>query len=64
MLTSILCMLNSNITNQNLLNQTNFNAQASKLNSNFNNISNEAEETFDMIWEVFEKKCKKTHERY
>lgn len=55
MLTSILCMLNSNITNQNLLNQTNFNARR-KLNSNFNNISNEAEETFDMSWECFLRK--------
>lgn len=63
MLTSILCMLNSNITNQNLLNQTNFNARR-KLNSNFNNISNEAEETFDMSWECFLRKSKKTHERY
>ena len=62
MLTSILCMLNSNITNQNLLNQTNFNARR-RLYSNFNSIFNEDEnneETTDMSWKCFlKRKAKK-----
>lgn len=61
MLTSILCMLNSNITNQNLLNQTNLNARR-RLNSNFNSISNEDDENngkVDMSWEYFLRKSSK-----
>lgn len=61
MLTSILCMLNSNITNQNLLNQTNLNARR-RLNSNFNSISNKDDENngkVDMSWEYFLRKGSK-----
>ena len=58
MLTSILCMLNSSINNQRLMNQTSFNA-CRRLNSNFNSISNKDDENngkVDMSWEYFLRK--------
>lgn len=58
MLTSILCMLNSSINNQRLMNQTSLNA-CRRLNSNFNSISNKDDENngkVDMSWEYFLRK--------